>query len=192
MDDFHKRLGDWEFHVIEEIILDDRNLAKHSWFQDTPQKKNTNPEIKFLLENIENNEDYYFENAESIDGNTVENWDIVEIKFFKDYKQKDISIVMRFFIKMRYSGSMLWFIHVFDNSTLFTSKARMEKLALPIMTWWKRKVILTESLSEAVIVSTNQFMHESRIKEIKIYKKWQKQEWIKWFFKNKIWWLLKK
>lgn len=190
--DFTRRLWDGDFHVVEEIVMDDKDVAHHSWFHDLPEKKNTNPEVRILLQNIETNNEYYFQTTENIDSDNIENWDIVEIKFIKDYKQKELSIIMRFYVKMRYSGSMLWFIYILDDSTKYDSKARAEKLALPIVSGWKRKLILTESLGEAIMISTNQFLHEMRIKEMKIYKKGTKVDSITWFLKWKIGWLLRK
>lgn len=183
----------WDYHVIEEINLwsahQDNDIEHHKFKED----KKTNSEIKNLLSTIWENPWYHSIEVEELESENLDNWDIIEIKFIKDYKQKEISIIMRFFIKMRYTTSVFWYIYIVDDSTKFDSKAREERIALPIQKWWKRKIILTGSLSEALIVSTNQYLHESRIKEIQIFKKWEKKEsGISGIIKSKIWNLLRK
>lgn len=185
MNEFHRRMWDGDFHVIEEIVLNDEHVAKISGFKEV-EKKTSDPEIKKLLESIHTNQWYYSTQNAEIQWELLEPWDIVEIQFIKDYKQKDISLVMRFFVKMKYSTSMMGYIYIFDESNGFSSKARAEKIALPIISEWKRKIILTESLWEALIISTNQFIHESRIKDIKIYKIWNKTDQLKWKIKWKL------
>lgn len=183
----------WDYHVIEEINLWCRHQDNEIEHQKFKEDKKTNNEIKNLLSSIWENTQYYSMELDEIESEVLDMWDIIEIKFIKDYKQKELSIVMRFFIRMRYSSSVFWYIYIYDDSTKFESKAREERIALPIQKWWKRKIILTGSLTEALIVSTNQYLHESRIKEIQIFKKWEKKEsWIRWIFQSKIWSLLRK
>lgn len=187
----HSKL--WDYHIIEEINLWSRNHDHELENQKFKEDKKTNAEVKTLLSNIWENTQYHSIKVSEIESEILENWDIIEIKFIKDYKQKEISIVMRFFIKMRYTNSVFWYIYILDDSTKFESKAREERIALPIQEWWKRKIILTGSLSEALIVSTNTYIHESRVKEMRIYKKWKKKEnWISNIIKSKIWNLLKR
>lgn len=183
----NKRASDFleNFHIIEEITLDWDKLPIEK--SEHNEIKKTNNEIKNLLKDIENNWEYYFTEQEHISSEILENWDIIELKFIKDFKEDNNTITMRFFIKMTYSQSVNWFIYIIDNQTWFDSKARIEKIALPIYLWWKRRLQLRESLEEAVIVSVSQYLHESRIKELKIYKKWEKpKNWISKIIKSKI------
>lgn len=177
-----------DFHVVEEIVLtwNDHHTMNHK------ETKKTDITIKKLLENIVENDDYHCIKVSELNSDNIENWDIIEIKFIKDFKEKSQLVTMRFFIKMTYSLSINWFIYISDEHTWFSSKARIEKISLPIYQWWKRRIELRESLEEAVIVSVNQYLHETRIKEIHIYREWElKEKWIKQIIRSKVQKLLK-
>lgn len=186
-----KRLSDFEHYHVEEIVLDESHSI---WFHQVniPSKK-IKPFSKELLHNIQNNQEYYEITWQNIVQEYIEVWDIIELRFVKDFKNKQWQIVLRFLIQMKYSTSVNGCIYIFDEETWFSSKARFEKLITPIYIWWKRRIELKQSLEEALVISVSKYLHEKRIVESKIYKKWEKPfKWWKWFFSSKIWSIFKK
>lgn len=148
-------------------------------------------QAKEIIENI-NNKHYTRIEVNEISSEIVEKWDIFIIYFLKDIKNKEVNISLKCLVKYSYSRKMHWYIIISDNETQFTSRVREEKLSIPIM-HGKRKIQLESSLKDALFISLNEYIHESKIKEIILYKKNGNHKWITWIrlisnlIKSKVW-----
>lgn len=211
-----RRISDFpeNFHIEETIIIwkiDEIEQEFNDYDLDFTRKKEG--EINFseskkdeieqklrIWENqakeiIENKDDKNYTKLEidEISSEIVEKWDILIINFLKTNKNKDIYISLKCLVKYSYSTRLYWYIIISDNETQFTSRAREEKLSIPIIQWYKRKIQLESSLKDALFISLNEYIHESRIKEIILYKKNGNHKWITWIklisniIKSKMW-----
>jgi hypothetical protein len=149
------------------------------------------------MENIDDTHQYSPIKIKTLSHDILERWDIIYIDFMKSMQMHDthiplVSITFKFLVKYSYSSQMYWYIMLCDNKNKFTSKAREEKFNLPIMQGWKRHIIFSSHIKDALVSSLNEYTHEWNIQQIVIYKKYGNKKWISWikklwdFFKSKI------
>lgn len=167
----------WNFHYLDFVDNENEKRKRLLEFQ-----------AKQTINNLESDKSYIKLNTENLDNEILEVWDIFIINFTKNTKNKDHTITLKFLIKFCYSIKVTWYIELIDNETKFKSSTREEILVIPIVKWWRRKIDL--SIKEALFISLQQYLHESKINDITIYKKSWNKKWIKWLWniiRLKIW-----
>lgn len=120
---------------------DDENIS----YRDVDKTDNINSNLPYLSEIYIlwafNNDEFDLQEFDIIDVKSIKKWDVIIIDYRKKISWQDNLIVsFCFHIKFIYKSRIYWYALLLDNSNNKLLSSYNEKLSLPIIKNWKRKL----------------------------------------------------
>lgn len=191
----------WKSHIPNWIELDLSNSGedsvKHSDIPSPLINKELQMKIFWYLHDVETSKNYTKLEIEKIDDTYWERWDIIIINFIKYNIANPINITLKILVKTTDRIKISWYAVINDEETSLHSKLIDENITLPIIKSGERGIIFEKWIKiDTLIKILSSNLHESKIRDITLYKKNGNQKWIqkiKWLWdliKSTVWTLI--